>query len=225
MTDGTCSECGEVAKPSRRGFCGKCYKRWKRSEGYACLVRQCQAGAVAHGLCNAHYKKQRKYGDPLASSPRQSCAWQGCDKKVVISRSVSGLCELHAMYQWKRDNPDRVNASSRRYNDRNPDKKAAWQDKYRKANLAYFADRSAARHARKKAQFKEHVKRSVVFERDCGICGICGLAVDPKNWHLDHVVPLALGGEHSYANTQVTHPVCNLRKGANLLKASHHQES
>jgi 5-methylcytosine-specific restriction endonuclease McrA len=27
-------------------------------------------------------------------------------------------------------------------------------------------------------------------------------------------VPLALGGEHSYANTQVAHPLCNLRKGS-----------
>jgi 5-methylcytosine-specific restriction endonuclease McrA len=34
--------------------------------------------------------------------------------------------------------------------------------------------------------------------------------------HLDHIVPLARGGEHSYANTQPAHPTCNRRKGAKV---------
>jgi 5-methylcytosine-specific restriction endonuclease McrA len=40
-----------------------------------------------------------------------------------------------------------------------------------------------------------------------------GEAVGP-DWHLDHVVPLAAGGDHSYANTQVSYSACNLAKGA-----------
>lgn len=60
----------------------------------------------------------------------------------------------------------------------------------------------------------EHVDRRIVFERDEGVCGICNSAVDPADWHLDHVVAIARGGEHSYANTQVSHPLCNRRKGA-----------
>jgi 5-methylcytosine-specific restriction endonuclease McrA len=55
-----------------------------------------------------------------------------------------------------------------------------------------------------------------VWERDEGVCGICGTAADLSDWHLDHVVPLSKGGEHSYANTQVSHPVCNLRKHAKV---------
>jgi 5-methylcytosine-specific restriction endonuclease McrA len=42
--------------------------------------------------------------------------------------------------------------------------------------------------------------------------------VDPANWHLDHVVPLSRGGEHSYANVQVAHPFCNLSKGPRLIE-------
>jgi 5-methylcytosine-specific restriction endonuclease McrA len=56
--------------------------------------------------------------------------------------------------------------------------------------------------------------RSVVFERDEGVCGICGLPVDPANWHLDHIISLSQEGAHSYANTQVSHPACNQAKGA-----------
>lgn len=64
----------------------------------------------------------------------------------------------------------------------------------------------------------ERVYRSVVWERDGGVCHICHEPADPTNWHLEHVVPLARGGEHSYANTAVSHPACNLRKGTKLLR-------
>jgi 5-methylcytosine-specific restriction endonuclease McrA len=57
------------------------------------------------------------------------------------------------------------------------------------------------------------VDRGVVFLRDKGLCGECHEPVDPKNWHLDHITPTSRGGEHSYENTRVTHPRCNLSKG------------
>jgi len=59
--------------------------------------------------------------------------------------------------------------------------------------------------------FVEHVDPWVLLKRDKGRCGICGKKVDPLNFHIDHVIPLD-PGEHSYANTQVAHPVCNMQK-------------
>ena len=41
-----------------------------------------------------------------------------------------------------------------------------------------------------------------------------------KTSKLDHVVPLAKGGEHSYANVKTACADCNLRKGATLLEAA-----
>lgn len=70
------------------------------------------------------------------------------------------------------------------------------------------------RNARIKAKFVENVKGDVLFARDNGICGICSNPVDPARWEIDHVVPISRGGEHSYANTQVSHPTCNRRKWA-----------
>lgn len=80
--------------------------------------------------------------------------------------------------------------------------------------------RRGARRARKAAdpeyarKHREYVDPAVVWARDCGVCHICDRPADPEDWHLEHVVPLARGGNHSYANTRVSHPVCNLRKGA-----------
>jgi len=74
------------------------------------------------------------------------------------------------------------------------------------------ASHEAARRARKRAAYVEFVDRVTVYERDKGLCGICGQEVDRDDFHLDHIVPLSLGGAHSYANTQLAHPTCNQRK-------------
>lgn len=78
-------------------------------------------------------------------------------------------------------------------------------------------DRQATRRARQVDQFDEHVDGVVVFERDRGVCGICGEVIDPSYFDLDHVIPLAKGGRHSYANIQLAHPLCNIRKGVRLI--------
>lgn len=73
------------------------------------------------------------------------------------------------------------------------------------------------RRAAKCGAVAEDVDKRLVFERDNGLCGICNLEVDPGDWHLDHVVPLARGGGHTYDNVQVSHPRCNMVKGARLV--------
>lgn len=91
---------------------------------------------------------------------------------------------------------------------------AEYQRRYLQENLPRFLERNAERRARLREVTVERVSRAAVFERDGGVCGICGNPVDPTNWHLDHIVPLAKGGTHEEANVQVAHPRCNLSKGA-----------
>lgn len=68
--------------------------------------------------------------------------------------------------------------------------------------------------------FIEEVSKTVVADRDKWTCQLCNKRVlkklsypHPMSWSLDHVVPISLGGEHSYANAQLAHLVCNIRKG------------
>lgn len=67
----------------------------------------------------------------------------------------------------------------------------------------------------------ERVFRRKVFERDGWRCRLCGGKVardravpHPKAPTVDHIVPLAEGGQHTYLNVQTAHFICNSLKGA-----------
>lgn len=71
--------------------------------------------------------------------------------------------------------------------------------------------------------FVEDVDKGAVAQRDKWKCQLCRRKVDgslpwphPMSWSLDHVVPITQGGEHSYANIQLTHLICNLQKHATI---------
>jgi len=115
--------------------------------------------------------------------------------------------EYHAA--WRATHPEQRVKSNAKWYAAHPTYHAEWNARHKEQGAA----RTAIRRARKLGQFVERVYKSIVFDRDGGLCGICQEAVDPQDWHLDHIKPLSRGGEHSYKNTQVSHPVCNMRKG------------
>lgn len=67
-----CSCCGEPAAPGRKGWCGKCYKRWYRNGDPAIvhIIRDhpptcsiCDEPYKALGYCGKHLRRFRKHGD------------------------------------------------------------------------------------------------------------------------------------------------------------------
>lgn len=104
----------------------------------------------------------------------------------------------------------------RRWQAANAEERKVYMRAYYETNRSRFGDYRDARTQRIKDQFVEEVDALILLERHDGVCGICGGDVDPLDYHIDHVVPLIRGGEHSYANTQPAHPLCNRRKGRRL---------
>lgn len=62
--------------------------------------------------------------------------------------------------------------------------------------------------------FVERIDRQRVFETSGGVCGICHDPLTFDDMAVDHIIPLARGGAHSYANVQATHRLCNAKKWA-----------
>lgn len=92
---------------------------------------------------------------------------------------------------------------------------------------------SAIRRARiANAPKLEQVTRKDVLEHWGSSCHLCGLPIDlginssPRrgdpNWksglHLDHVIPLSRGGEHTLRNIKPAHAICNIKKSNQTLE-------
>jgi len=80
----------------------------------------------------------------------------------------------------------------------------------------YMKEQKKRRKKQINAAFVDDVDFTSIFQRDSGICQICGLPVHPvkgidDNWDgtIDHIVPLSVGGKHSYSNCQLAHRICN----------------
>lgn len=56
----------------------------------------------------------------------------------------------------------------------------------------------------------------LLWERQRGMCSICGRWL-LGTFHVEHVIPVSRGGEHTLANLALAHPLCNTRKSNKLL--------
>jgi hypothetical protein len=93
------------------------------------------------------------------------------------------------------------------------------RNKYKRAAAGVPLDVNARARARRFGVENEYINKWEVFERDEWICGLCHEPVDREaKWpawgfpSIDHIVPLAVGGAHVYANVQCAHLGCNLLK-------------
>lgn len=85
---------------------------------------------------------------------------------------------------------------------------------YKKANKDRINAINRSRKARMKyARYDRHDHEDVkfVYAMQRGKCAVCRQDVGAK-YHVDHVIPLALGGENGRLNLQILCPPCNLDK-------------
>lgn len=182
---------------------------------------------------------QREWKRRNAEKNRESCRrWAGENREYNTARQkayreANAEKVRESQARWREENreannarrrarratmTDEQRAAERAYRDKIRERKNAWTRAYQ-STLEGREKRllkQRARDARKLANFVEDVHSLVVLERDDGVCGICGKDVDPTDFHVDHIVAIANGGEHSYANVQTAHPLCNARKGARV---------
>lgn len=107
---------------------------------------------------------------------------------------------------------------------RNPDKGREYSRNWRKENPEQRRVQEHTRRARENAVYSEPYTDAEVLAKWGTDCHLCGLPVDldaPRmnhypGWenglHIDHVIPIAWGGEDTLRNVKPAHGLCNLQK-------------
>lgn len=208
-----------------------------------CSVEACEKPHVARGWCSAHWTRWKRHGSPtarlrgeivngcrictlcrvdkpLADFWRENESWcrdcfnerqrERARLRYVPVAKVAAICEVCGA-EFMADKRQRLTCS--------PGCKKVGINKRNWKHVQ-------KRRARLSAATTEVFDSAEIYERDAWICGLCGGEIDrtlrsphPDSPSIDHIVPLALGGAHSRANTQAAHLGCNVRKGARLIEA------
>jgi len=131
---------------------------------------------------------------------------------------------------WAARNKEKVSETNRRQREKNPElrlaKKAQYREtnkeqiaaagaKYRAENMEAIRLLKANRRAKKRTAggslSNGLVGRLMALQR--GRCACCGVRLGSE-YHIDHIIPIALGGRNSDENMQLLKPRCNLQKKA-----------
>lgn len=228
-----CSVKGCTASVHAKGFCGRHYTRWRRhgdptlggpARGLnaVCSVEGCTRPVRRWGYCDAHAQRWRNHGDVRADVSLRVTRARGTVPHGTRTR-YNGGCRCEECSQAMRDYQNaRYRANPQPMRDRvrqryHGDREVRRTVIERAVRRNQTVDRRVAfqrRRNRLTLATVEPVDRLTLWLLDDGICGICADPVDLLECHIDHVIPVSKDGSHSYVNTQVTHPWCNLSKGA-----------
>lgn len=217
MADRTCSVCGDSIehRSPRAKYCSAQCRDWQRlhpDEPIPKRGRTCQhcGSNIDHKRLEVRYcslKCQRRGLGGVDFRPMVDC--RGCGTSFRPGHAAQKYCgahcrQSHHTWLWRQRNPE----------------------KYAETKIKSAASVRAGGQryrSRKRSATVEFFLHSEIFERDGWVCQICDRHVDRAlKWphslsaSLDHVIPISKGGDHSRANVQLAHVICNLRKSARL---------
>ena len=78
-------------------------------------------------------------------------------------------------------------------------------------------------HSKKRKGISQGYRDIVVdflIKRDGLVCGICKTTILDTNFHIDHILPVALGGLDTMENVQLAHSSCNIGQSHAIRKQS-----
>ena len=117
-------------------------------------------------------------------------------------RSRCNACQHKLHGEWNEKNKGNVVCHT-----------SAWKGKYPLSIRAYAAARKARKIGSGGSYSIKDIEKLFVLQRGLCASSWCGEKLR-DNYHVDHIVPFALGGNNGALNIQLLCPTCNLRKGA-----------
>lgn len=186
-----CVKCGATER-YKDGRCKPCKKAGVAS-WYAANHDQVKAVRVAFHAANPSKKQAHQ------------AAWASANTDKVKAQQAA----------WYTANPDKRKAAVAAWAAANPDKKKATDAVWRAANPEAQRVHNQNRRARKRKAGGTLSKglAAKLFKLQKGKCPCCKQSLG-ADCHLDHKMPLALGGSNTDNNMQLMRAVCNMQKNA-----------
>lgn len=195
--------------------CIKCgaVDRTPRGDCRACAVASAKAWRVKNATrvieYNAEYK--RAHADEVAPYNRQ---YRAQNKAALTEKARKKRMENPAKYaameaQRYASNKDAAHARVADWYARNPGKKKLHNAANPEARRRSNSNRRARRAAVGGTLSPGLAQRLYIEQR--GLCACCARPLNNR-YHVDHIMPLALGGQNVDSNIQLLLPRCNLQK-------------
>lgn len=191
-------------KPS---FCKKCQTETERYECGSC--RPCaKANNAAQYAKNPGKVKAATAAWRSANPDRKklnSAVWRKNNpEKARLSSSA-----------WRENNTNKARAATASWNVANPEKASAYAAAWRRRNPEAVRIFKQNYRARKRADGGKLSKglEAKLLELQKGKCPCCNQPLG-DDYHMDHIMPLALGGSNTDDNIQLLRSTCNHQKSA-----------
>lgn len=177
-------------------------------------LKKCRCCGEAKPLSDYHCEKSR--GGRLVAKCKK-CANAQRSERYELAKA-KGLIDKERSAQASRDHysraKERVLEASRQSYLRNKEKVLVRSAQWKRENRDHMAARMAQRRA-KAAEADSYTKGDIQILRlvQKNLCAVCRCDLGNTH-HVDHIVPLKLGGGNRKENIQLLCPTCNCQKGA-----------
>lgn len=166
----------------------------KRPDGLQYKCRECHAKEYLQKIDHIKARQKNWYQENIEKLSKKWIAY-GAENKEKINKKSR---------EWYKKNKSRVSENGKAWRVANPDAKAAACRNRRRIKYMAEGTHSAS-------------DIRTIFDNQRGLCANCKTKLfksGTKKYHVDHIMPLKLGGSNWPANLQCLCPSCNLSKGA-----------
>lgn len=183
-------------------------KRWRESH-----LEQARAAERTYELRRDKAKRRastrKRYADNPELREKRKAAlrewYKKTDKNEVLRKNRL----------WIKENRDQARQTKRAYFESHREQNTESRRKWKRNNPQQIKADNAARNNRIRKVGGKIATTEVLalYESQGGRCAACNKNLKMK-YHLDHIMPIALGGKHEIGNAQILCPPCNLSKRA-----------
>ena len=234
----TCRECGKFDCRITKGLCQSHYQKDFRRRNPEIVAQRDRIQTTKKDPEKEKARKAAMYAANKEEILNKAKLYQSTHKEEITARKLAyksrigkevlkkRSAESYQRHKLKRnaeckayaiENKDAIAEAKRKYREKNLDSIREKVAKNRAAGkfLAHNKQGKARRRARRLSAGGFHSVKDIrnlkVIQK--GKCAVCRTSIVEK-YHLDHIMPLALGGDNSKENLQLLCPTCNLQKGA-----------